>query len=138
MTPKRFLIILLLLSVTTALAVGSFRWWHRDFFFVRDVYRSPRPADKERLLAITAKGYHNKQRYTAMSVMLGEALRRVGETQRAVEVLKLQTRFNPGDVGILQAYAEALAANGETDRADHIYSSLLEKTASKNPKETTP
>jgi len=130
---KNLAILILLLVVTTFAGIFAFQWYHADYFFLRRVYRAPKPDDRERLLVIAAKGYQNEQRYTAMNMMLGEALMRLGRAerddallQRAREILRKQVKLNPQDPGVLQGYAAVLVASGRTKEADEIFRRLLD------------
>jgi len=124
---KPVAVIFALFALTTALGVMSFRWYYRDFFYLRTVYRDPQAADRERLLAILKKGYHDRPGNAAMSLMLGEALMRAGETRHAVRVIRRQVKRHPDDPGVLWAYANALAADGRTREADRIFRDLMER-----------
>lgn len=123
---KVLLIGLALFLVVTLLGVASFRWFYGDFFYLQKVHETAGPADRRRLIKITAKRYHEDKRNTAMSMLLGEALMRVGEAQLAVRVIHRQLVMHPADRGIRRAYADALAAKGERQKADRIFRQLLD------------
>ena len=129
---------LLLLGLTTLLAVGSFHLYYADFFYLRKVYRSPTQADRARLLRIAERLDYHDQRNTAISMMLGEALMRVGETDLAARIISVQVGLNPGDLGILRAYADALAAQGRAEEADRIFRRILDALRKGKHKETRP
>ncbi len=122
-----------LLALVTVMSVASFRWYYSDFFYLRQVYRAPQPADTERLLEIVKKRYHEHQSNTAMSMMLGHALMRAGETEAAIRVIHQQMIMNWGDEGILLAYADALSANGDTELAAKYYRALEKKRTESLP-----
>ncbi len=122
-----------LLALVTVMSVASFRWYYKDFFYLRQVYRDPQPADKERLLEIVKKKYHEHQSNTATSMMLGQALMRVGKTREAVDVIHQQMLMNWGDSGILLAYADALSANGNTELAARYYRALEKRRTDSLP-----
>ncbi len=126
MTVKVITVSLLLLVLTTLLCVAVFNWHYRDYFHVREVYRAPEPADRERLIEIAAKGYHHQQGYTAMSMMLCRAFMELGDTGLAVEIAEEQVRLNPDDLGILRTYADALAMDDRNAQAAEIYETLLQ------------
>lgn len=121
-----------LLVVTTFLSVESFRLYHRDFFYVRQVHGQPGEEDRKRLLKIAGKLDYHDRRHTAMSMMLGEALMNVGEAEKAEEVILAQVRLFPKDPGILRAYADALAVRGKTRKADEVFRRLLEMLREEN------
>lgn len=118
-------IALLLLAVTTPLAVWSFRLYYRDFFYLREVYRAPAPADRERLMEIADGLDYRDRRNTTAGMMLAEALLHVGEEERGVKIIRSQARLYPDDPGILHALANALAEAGETEEADRIFRRLM-------------
>lgn len=136
---KNVLILVLLLAVTTVLGIFTFRWRHADYFFLREVRTRPGAEHRARLLEIAAKGREEEQRFTAINTMLAEALMLLGRDEddaelrgRAVDILRKQVELNPGDLGVLQAYAEALAVNGQTEEADKIFRRLLETLRTRN------
>jgi len=125
-------VVTVLFITTTILGFLSFRWYYRDFFYLRRVYRAPQPQDRKHLLAILEKGYHNRPGNVAMSLMLGEALMRVGETRRSVEVIRRQVKRYPDSVGILWAYANALAADGQAEEADRVFRDLMTRLSGRS------
>jgi Tetratricopeptide repeat len=130
---KNIIIVLALLALTTALVVVTFRWTHQDFFYVQSVFTEPGPDDREPLLAIYKKGYHRDQRHTALSMMLSEALIRIGEPQKAASVVSWQVELNRADIGILKAYADHLTADGRYDEAERILTDLLNRKDAQPP-----
>ncbi len=126
MIRRSILVAGILLVVTTAVSVGSFRLYYADFFYLRDIYREATEKDRIRLLRIARNLNYHDQRNTSTSMMLSEALTRVGEPEIAGRMMSVQVDLNPDDLGILRAYGETLAALGRTDEADHIFRKLLQ------------
>lgn len=136
---KNLLILALLFVAVTFLGIFTFRWRHTDYFFLREVCRQPQAEHRARLLEIAAKGRENQQRFTAINTMLAEALMLLGRAeddaglrQQAADILRKQVDLNPGDLGVLQAYAEALAVNGQSEEADKIFRRLLDTLRAHN------
>jgi len=127
MKPRTALAVLLLLLFTTAVSVAAFHWHYRDFFYLRRVFRAAGPADRERLLRVFQRRYHDNPGNTALSMMLSEALLRAGDTASAVVVAQRQYRFHPRDTGIRLMLADALAADGQTEKADALLRKLMDE-----------
>jgi predicted Zn-dependent protease len=117
-----------LIVITTALSVLSFRAYHRDFFYLLDHHKRVTSVNRAHILRIAERVDVQDTRNAAVSMMLGEALVNVGEVERGITVIETQVRLHPDDMGILEAYADALARTGRRSQADLQYRSLLERT----------
>jgi len=136
MIRRSLLIAAVLLLATTWLAIGSFRLYHADFFYLRKVHDSATQKDRPRLLRIARKLDYHDQRNTAVSMMLAEALMRVGEVDLATEIIAEQVNLNPDSLGVRRAYAEALIRQGRVEEADRIFRELLRTLPDSTPDRT--
>lgn len=116
-----------LIVITTALSVLSFRFYHRDFFYLLDRHTRVTSANRAHILRIAERVDVQDTRNASVSMMLGEALVNVGEVDRGITVIETQVRLHPDDTGILEAYADTLARTGRRSQADLQYRSLLDR-----------
>jgi predicted Zn-dependent protease len=124
---SRTVIAIGLLVITTILSVVSFRLVHRDFFYLKDHYLTVTRADRAHVLRIASRVDVQDTRNAAISMMLGEALFKVGEVESGLNVVKAQVELHPDDPGILGAYADMLSRSGRRAEADAEYRALLKR-----------